>query len=235
MNTRRDFLLASAVAASLTAVACSSQQQSSGTPSSSPVPPGEGPSLQFDLNHFNQLIGKNVAHRNSFGIARVEGGEGLYAMNNVYTTYDRVLNVPVDQVLLAGVLYRGASITMAFNDDVWNDVIIPALPRLNPELRADFESVRITTGNPFLYRPPNGNGKDASVESLVARGALLFVCDNATFQLALMIASALKQRVQEVYQAFTGSLVPGTTLVPTGVWAIGALQEAHFTYLQAAL
>jgi intracellular sulfur oxidation DsrE/DsrF family protein len=230
MKTRKEFLLASVLLTSL-ASACSSKNRSAVASS----PAADQEPTAFDSNRFNQIIASNAAHRHCFAIARLGTGEGLYAMNNTYTTYEEALNVTLDKVLLAGVLYNGAAITIAFDDDVWNDVLIPALPHISPALRADFSGVRITLGNPFLYRPPDSSGKDASVESLVERGAAFFVCDNATHQLAEIVASALRLPAQNVYQELATSLVPGASLVPTGVWAVQAFQEAHFTYLQATL
>lgn len=231
MRNRRDFLLGTAVAATL--AACTSNSDTGG--SSQLNAAGSGASNAFDDAHFNQIVGKPAAHRHCFGIGGVDGGEGLYAINNTYATYKLSLNVPLDQIFLIGVLYRVEPVAIAFNDAVWNNVIIPALPKLSPALRSNFESVNVTSGNPFLYRPPNSNGEDASVESLVGRGTVFFVCANATLQLATFIANALRQDTQTVYQDFITNLVPGASLVPTGVWAIHALQEAHFTYLQATI
>lgn len=232
MTNRRDFLVSAAVAASL--AACSSASTTT-TTASSLNGAGPGNSNAFDLAHFNQIIGRSATHRNSFGIAGIDGGEGLYAINNTYATYKLSLNVPVDEVFLVGVLYRVEPVAIAFNDDVWNDVIIPALPHVAPAMRSNFESVRVSSGNPFLYRPPGATGDDASVESLVSRGSVFFVCANATLQLANFVANALHRDTQTVYQDFISNLVPGAFLVPTGVWAIHALQEAHFTYLQATI
>lgn len=226
MGSRRDFIVGAAVVASL--AACNSGGESTGQT-------GQTGSNEFDDARFNQIIGRSARHRHCFGIAGIDAGEGLYAINNTYATYAHSLNVPLDQIFLVGVLYRVEPVAIAFNDEMWNSVIIPALPHLSPALRSNLESVKVTSGNPFLYRPPNSDGEDASVESLVNRGTQFFVCANATQQLAIAIGEATHQEPTTIYQAFGANLVPGTQLVPTGVWAIHALQEAHFTYLQATV
>jgi intracellular sulfur oxidation DsrE/DsrF family protein len=227
MQNRRDFLLATSALTTL--VACSTEQRTDASSS-----PGKA-TVAFDERHFNEVASKNVRYRHCFGIPRIASGDGLYAMNNTYAAYDQVLNTPLDQVLLVGVLYLGAPITMAFNDEAWNSLLIPALPHLGEDARVQFESVSITRGNPFLYRPPGSNGTDASIESLVARGARFFVCNNSALQLADLIGKALNRDPKDVYATIVRSLVPGASLVPAGVWAINALQTSHFTYLQAAL
>jgi intracellular sulfur oxidation DsrE/DsrF family protein len=227
MGSRRDFIVGAAVAASLAACNSGSESGSGQT--------GQASSNTFDDATFNQIVSKTAAHKHCFGIAGIDGGEGLYAINNTYATYAYSLNVPLNQLFLVGVLYRVEPVAIAFNDEMWNSVIIPALPHVSPALRSNFESVSVTTGNPFLYRPPNSNGEDASVESLVSRGTRFFVCANATQQLAKAIGAATRQDPQTIYQAFASNLVQGASLVPTGVWAILALQEAHFTYLQATI
>lgn len=227
MGSRRDFIIGAAVAASL--AACNSGGESGSGQT------GQASSNTFDDANFNRIIGRSAAHKHCFGIAGIDGGEGLYAINNTYATYVHSLAVPVERLFLVGVLYRVEPVAIAFNDEMWNSVIIPALPHVTPALRSNFESVKVTTGNPFLYRPSNSNGEDASVESLVARGTQFFVCANATLQLAVALGTATRQQPQTIYQAFTSNLVPGASLVPTGVWALHALQEAHFTYLQATV
>ena len=221
MTTRKDFLVTGAIAASL--VACSSTNGSSQR------------AAQYDEAGFNKIVSKSASHRHCFGISGIDGGEGLYAMNNLLGTYQHSLNVPLDQVNLIGVLYRVEPVAVAFNDDVWNSVIIPALPKMSAALRSNFESVRVTSGNPFRFRPAGANGEDASVESLVARGANFFVCSNATMKLALQLGNATREDPQAIYQRFTAGLVDGASFVPTGVWALHALQENHFTYVQATV
>lgn len=224
MTTRRDFLLASLLP---TLVACAAGHSEAQTSATAQLGGG------FDEARFNLIISKNAAHRHCLGIASVNGGQGLYAMNKIYETYEQVLKTPLDQVSLASVLYGGAPITMAFNDHIWNEILIPTIPRLNAAAHASFESVSISVGNPFLYRPANSNGGDASVESLVQRGAMFFVCNNSALELASLIANARNERPADVYQRFSTGLVRGASFVPTGVWALNALQEKHFTYIQA--
>ncbi len=230
MSKRRDFLLGTAVVTAL--AACTSN---GGDTSSSTTNAGQGVTNTFDQTRFKQIIGKPAQHRHLFGVAGIDAGEGLYAMNNTYETYKLSLGVPINEVYLVGVLYRVEPVAIAFSDDVWNEAIIPALPHMNRAMRSNFESVRVTAGNPFLYRPAGGSGDDASVESLVDRGATFCVCANATLQLANLVGTALRRDPQTIYQLFVANLVRGAVLVPTGVWAIHALQEAHFTYLQATL
>ncbi len=193
MTTRKNFVVGGALAATL--VACSSTNGDS-----------QAPSAQTSDANFNKIVAKPASHKHCFGIAGIDAGEGLYAMNNLFGTYAHSLNVPLDQVNMVGVLYRVEPVTIAFNDDVWNSIIIPALPKVSAALRSNLQSVHIDSGNPFLYKPPGSNGEDASVESLVGRGASFFVCANATMRLALQIGPAVHKNPQDLFATFSNQL-----------------------------
>ena len=227
MSTRKDFLIASSVVASVTsAVLAGSGEvvaQSSGIPD-----------FQFDQGRYNQLISRAAKHRNMFAAESINGGTVLLAINNTLHAYNTNLNTPDSEVLPVAVLYHGAAIALAFNDAAWTQLLLPSLPRISPMLRADIQTLRLSSGNPVLHRNPYG-GADQSVEALVSRGTLFFVCNNALVGVSLSLAQALNRSPGDVYAQLSSSLVDGASLVPAGVWAIHALQEARFTYLQTSL
>jgi intracellular sulfur oxidation DsrE/DsrF family protein len=228
MSTRKDFLIASSVVASLTTAAALAGSgevvaQSSGIPD-----------FQFDQGRFNQLISRAARHRNMFAAAAINGGVVLLAINNTLHAYNANLNTPDSDVLPVAVLYHGAAVTLALNDGAWTNLLLPALPRISPSIRTDVQTLRLSSGNPVLHRNPYG-GSDQSVEGLVSRGAVFFVCNNALVGFSISLAQALNRTPGDVYSQLSSSLVNGAYLVPAGVWAVHALQEAHFTYLQTSL
>ena len=109
-----------------------------------------------------------------------------------------------------------------------------ALPRLAPSIRADIADLKAGDGNQWLHKPKFGD-YDASIDTLGKRGAVFFLCNNATTGFAQSVATALGITPAAAYAKLTKNLVPHAMLVPAGVWAIHALQEAHFTYQQVTL
>lgn len=216
MTTRKDFLATSLLAASLTGDAIAQA--------------GGAASAQFDDAHFRRIIARSARHKHMFAAGSISGGAIVTAMFNTYYVYERVVRTPASDVFMAGVLYHGLAVALALNDHAWNDVISPAESSFPSVFRSDVQSVRPASGNPLLRGGPN-----AAISGLVSRGAVFFVCRNALQGVAGVAANAIGRPPADVYTELSRNLITGATLVPTGVWAIHALQEAHFTYLQTAL
>ena len=217
MTTRKDFLVAGTLAATIPGTALAD--------AAAALHP-KAPKLDFDLEAFNALLDGAQAHKNLFTAVQIEGGEVLLAMRNTLGGY-RDVGVDWSDVLPVAVLYHGFSIFLAFDDLVWNRYVIPFSGKIkHGNGAAQIASVREfgPSGNPLL-REQGGDG-DISIRSLVAdAGARFFVCNNA----------ALGKPFDAVYGDFAHHLVPNAMLVPAGVWAIHAIQEQRFTLLQTSL
>lgn len=229
MSTRKEFLLTTSLAA---AAAPALGAMPSVAVAAAGAPSGEAPPpFVFDRAAFEAITLRPVKHRHSF--AAIEIGDGLIfeAMTNVLDAYETSLGEKPPSVTSAAVLYHGLAITMGFNDAVWNDLFIPAAAK-DPRFKGKVPQPG--SGNPFLHAQP-GKARDTSIETLTKRGAAYFVCNNATVGNASLIAAALGRSAHDVYAEMAANLVPQAMLVPAGVWAIHALQEAHFTYEQISL
>jgi intracellular sulfur oxidation DsrE/DsrF family protein len=217
MSTRREFVTGS----SLFALAPAMGRGTQGT-------------FTFDRAAFNATLGKRARHKQCFGATRISNGTLLEEMLNSISAYAVDLNEGPGSLHAVGVLYHGASIFMAMNDDLWNKIVIPGLPGLSEEIRADIGAVTPGKGNPYLHAAPSDTA-DASVEQLVRMGSSFFVCNNALMGFAQLFAGALKERSDSIQAEMLAAVVPGALVVPAGVMAINACQEAKFTYLQASL
>ena len=96
------------------------------------------------------------------------------------------------------------------------------------------------TGEAFEQGSSGGNPYAAQVAALHAAGASFFVCNNALTGLAQDLSNAPEGAGSDptmIYTQFVSALrnVPGVLLVPAGVAALNAAQEAHFTLCQATL
>lgn len=222
MTTRKDFLVASTVAAALTPIA------SSAAPSASDAIGA----FVFDKARFAAWTTQAVAHRHAFAATESSDGLAFSAMTNVLNAYQEGLGEATPSVTSAGVFYHGNAILMGFNDRVWNEMLLPLAAKW-PRLR-EFKQYAPGSGNPWLHKPKLGT-HDASIDTLGKRGAVFFICNNATSGTAEGLATELHITPAAAYAKLTSNLVPRAMLVPAGVWAIHALQEARFTYEQVTL
>lgn len=247
MQTRSDFLSAGTLAllapatvaaAPITATAAptpATAASAGSSPSPSPEPPL--PPLDFDLAAFDTALDTTATHRNLFTATKLEGAEILAAMRNTLGAY-RDVRIALDDVRSVAVLYHGLSITLAFDDSIWDEYFAPAFFKGAPAnaFFKDFNTVYDSKkrGNPCLHA--RGGHDDTSLESLVAdAGARFFVCNNAAKGFARYIAGRLKLPTPTVYGRLASHLVRNASLVPAGVWAVHAVQERRYTLLQTTL
>jgi len=228
MTTRKDFLVAS------TAAALAPAAVNAATGSASASHAADIPAFVFDKAAFDAIATRDVRHRFSFASEKLQGGQICYSMTNVLDACDGALGEKPVSATSAAVLYHGTSLALGFNDVVWNEMFAKALPKLAPSIRADIADLKAGDGNQWLHKPKVGD-YDASIDTLGKRGAVFFLCNNATTGFARSLATALGIAPAAAYAKLTTNLVPHAMLVPAGVWAIHALQEAHFTYQQVTL
>ncbi|MDQ2992064.1 MAG: hypothetical protein M3R30_04495 [Candidatus Eremiobacteraeota bacterium] len=230
MTTRKDFLIATtAVAALAPAVASAAPATPAGAAKN-----GDIPKFAFDRAGFDAITARVAQHRHSFASTKLEDGDVLNAMTNVMNAYEEALDEKPVSITAAAVLYHGSALALGFNDWVWNEMFVSALPKMPPSVKADIATLKKGDGNAWLHKPKTGD-HDSSIETLVMRGGYFFMCNNATKGFAHVLAGALGITPAAAYTKLTTNLVPHAFLVPAGVWAIHALQEAQFTYQQATL
>lgn len=218
MTSRKVFLGASALAA---LVPVAAEAAGSPAPSPSPSPEPTLPPLAFDLPAFDAACARPAQHRHMFASTKLSGGVVLDAVKNTIDAYASI-GVSASTVATSVVLYHGLSIGIALDDGVWKDLIVPAIPKMPDGMRPDTDAYKGATGNPFH-------------DAVASGGTLFYVCNNAVKGFAHLFASLTKRSTLDVYQQISKGLLSGATLVPAGVWAVHALQERRFTYLQTTL
>ncbi|HVA33492.1 MAG TPA: hypothetical protein VNG31_05050, partial [Candidatus Baltobacteraceae bacterium] len=122
MATRQSFIAANLLAGSLAALAAAAPARAN-SPSPSPAPKETIPPLEFDLAAFDAAAARPASHRHMFATTKVAGGVVLHAVQNTLDAY-ALLKEPLGAVTTAVVLYHGASITMAFDDAIWKELIV---------------------------------------------------------------------------------------------------------------
>ncbi len=162
-------------------------------------------------------------HRQVFGSRSLASGVVLHLMTNSLKAYhspNGFDNGP-HSLHAAAVLY-GTSITAVLTDAAWVDLRLPEfLERLGD----------LAPGNPAA------NPFSGVVADLTQASASFFVCNNALHDVAQALAAATPggRSPNETYTALFGAVKPNAIVVPAGVAALNALQEYHFTLVQATM
>jgi len=193
----------------------------------------------FDLAGFTALLNQPYPHRQLYAATSFDrAADALNLMSNSLRAYGdpRGFNAGSKGLHVAAVWYHGLSTLLALDDAMW-----AAYP-----LTAAIAALAARDGG---EKPPSGAAKTATTNlhadtyrDLVAQhGASFFVCNNALSGIAGYLAKQLaapgtvvtRERVVAIHTDLAGHFLPGTSLVPAGVAAINAAQEARFTFLPA--
>jgi intracellular sulfur oxidation DsrE/DsrF family protein len=211
LSTRRDFIAASSLlAVAPTAVAAASDSGDL--------------DYTFDRARFDAILNTRARHKQCFGATRLEAGGVLDGMHNSSEAYANYY--PRETYQAVAVLYHGSSVALALNDAVWNDILTPWLPH-NLKMAEQIPEAKPGSGNPYL--------RQTLLPAEIARGSFFFVCHNAISGFSYSAADALGEPVAKVHAAIMAGIIPGALVVPAGVMAINACQEAHFTYIQTSV
>jgi hypothetical protein len=85
--------------------------------------------------------------------------------------------------------------------------------------------------NPFLDRPAEMIREEGAIGELVARGAILLVCDLALGHVARSIVSKRGGVFEDVHRELGAGLVPGAFAVPSGIFGAIRAQNAGCGYI----
>lgn len=191
------------------------------------TPAARGP---WDLAWIDKLTAQ---HRQVFDSPAIADGEalnkaGLYLDNfhEVYGTRDSDINVVI--------VVRHKGVPIALGNDVWAryDYLADRTKLKDP-----------TTGkkaarNPFVGVKPNDayalTDATSSLDALIARGTIVLCCNLALGGVAQVLAGKTKQSVDTVEAELKRSLVPGVTLVPSGIFGVTRAEEAGCHYMGLA-
>jgi intracellular sulfur oxidation DsrE/DsrF family protein len=129
------------------------------------------------------------------------------------------------------VVLRHDAIGYAFEDRLWEKYKFGEVFKANDPM-TNAPAIR----NPFAKPKPGdfkapGIGEIAiGINELQASGVMFCVCDMAMTVYSAALASGMKLDAAEVKKEWTGGLLPGIKVVPSGVWAVGRAQEHGCSY-----
>ena len=147
----------------------------------------------------------------------------LYAAADIMDRYHEVYGTP-DTATRAVLVMRRLGTPMALQDALWERYGIGQDRKIDdPATQAPARR------NPFLRASPNEKESfvvESRIESLLARGAIVLVCNRAAMHFASSVAEKLKRPLGEIQSEVRNGLIPGSRLMPDGVFALVRAQNA---------
>jgi intracellular sulfur oxidation DsrE/DsrF family protein len=199
--------------------------------SAAPKPAGGAVPFHFDRDAFAAILAKPYPHRQLItATTYAEGSLVPHYLNNSMHAYADPAGFAAgpDALHCVAVLY-GPAIAMVLDDAAWQKYPIGVLTSKDMEKPLSRTAPDLPRKNPHI----------AEVADLVAHGVSFFVCNNAFSGLAAYLGKnadgtdATREQVVAVHDDLASHFVAGASLVPAGVAAINAAQEARFTFLHS--
>lgn len=209
MPSRRTFIAASAAIAAF--------------PSAPAMASPADRSSPYDFAAIDARLTRPAKHRQVMAVNRVADGMAVGYMKHTMDAYEVAMGEGPGAMHVAAVFY-GRGVVLGLGNSMWKTY------RLAENLKR--------RGDPLSMQAPETHPFADDFATLVKRGSSFFVCDNALADWAtfLVTTGGFNDRtIEGVHDELRRHLVPGALLVPAGVAALNAAQEARFTYFQATL
>jgi intracellular sulfur oxidation DsrE/DsrF family protein len=164
-------------------------------------------------------------HRQLFDAPSPDGGIPLVHVLNYYDTFNAAFGV-ADKDIDAVLTFYGKTTFHGLNDAMW------AKYELGAFVGEKDASGTGHTANPWRANPTiiGMSLPQASIEALQKRGTSFIICNNALSIFSGLVAQSRGLDAKVVYEDMKANILPGVTLVPAMVIAIGQAQNAGLTY-----
>ena len=225
-------------AAAFAAVACTpstaaasvaSQAPAPSTPpavdSKDPLPPQSA--IQWDTTWMAKITAK---HRAVFDSPEINDGRALDLAHGYLGWVKDVFGTDENDSSVVVVL-RHSAVPMLYNDAMWSKYDLAELTKTKTK-----SSAKRNTFYQKLDKDgrPAGDEPSPTIKSLVGRGVIFVGCDLATRNVAYELARKTKREERSIYEELRENLVPGATLLPTGIFATLLAQEAGCGFMSAS-
>jgi intracellular sulfur oxidation DsrE/DsrF family protein len=167
-------------------------------------------------------------HRQVFDAVSPNEGSSLVWSHVFLLTNAEASKIPEHDINDVVVLRHGAAV-LALSDPIWKKYKLGEMMGVkDPATKAP------ALRNPY-YRVRDGDlpFPEASIDRLLARGATIGVCSVALDVLSSQRASVTGVTPEQARTEWEAGVIPGITIVPSGVWAVNRAQEHGCSYCYA--
>jgi intracellular sulfur oxidation DsrE/DsrF family protein len=186
----------------------------------------------WDLSWTDRLA-HATTHKQVFDAPEIAEGTALHQARMFYVNYKELYN-SADTDLGAVIVVRHVAIPMVLGDAVWAHY--PFLGKKDAKLK-DPTTNEWALRNPFLNAKKDDKytliWPDGGLDALIGRGTIVLACNLALTGFADRIAKKTQQAGDVVLKELTDGLVPGVTLVPSGVFGVIRAEQAGCAYIRA--
>lgn len=184
---------------------------------------GEAP--EWDLSWLDRI---NAAkNRVVFNSRKVDDGGVVYSAEIVLNQFHEVYNAP-DAATCAVIVLRAEALALGFNDSIWQRYTVGEQVKINDPVTGTASTRNI------YWKPRDGaNAKAAghSISELQKRGLIILICNRALKGWANEFAGKTKQTEDEVYADMRANVIPGSYVVPSGIFALVRSQNSGCAYM----
>jgi hypothetical protein len=125
----------------------------------------------------------------------------------------------------AVVVLRHNAFPLALGDEMWRKYKIGEWFKVDdPETKAP------ALKNPFLHPKAGVLPDGMAIDLLLANGTVFGACHVALLFQSKMLAGNAGVSAQDAADEWTANVIPGITILPSGVWGVNRAQEAGCTY-----
>jgi hypothetical protein len=182
----------------------------------------------WDMSWVDRIVGEP---RMVFDSPEISEGLGMSQVRSWMAGNAEVYGTRDDQ-MAAVLMIRHAGVPMVMGDAWWDKY----------ELGKTYSVKDPTTGedarrNPFInYKEGDRfvtTWPDAGLDTLIGRGVIVLACHLALRNRASGFARRDGRPAADVYAEMRASLIPGVTVVPNGIFAVGRAQQAGCGFIRS--
>lgn len=168
-------------------------------------------------------------HRQLFDIKTHENGVGLLHVRNWLNAWRDAYHL-TDKDVTAVVTLYGMGLPMGFDDGAW------AKYPFGEAMKVTDPATNAPAKRNIFYKPQAGDTLafgflDSSLDQLIARGAVCIMCNNALAFWVSQLEKGGAGTAADIRADLVSHLLPGVSLVPAMVAAIGQAQEHGCAYM----
>ncbi len=158
-------------------------------------------------------------HRVVFDGYEINSGWPLDFAHNYMATNPKGTAVSV-------VVLRSSALVMAMNDDIW------ARYKIGEAMKVTDPATKAPAARNLFAQPGLGmlRSDDATVVRMLAAGAIIGACNMALHGISKTLAHNAGVDADAAAKEWLANVIPGITVIPSGVWGVGRSQEAGCGY-----